>query len=183
VNAEGRPASSREPAKGGDRFVRGVVVLVIAAGGGYALMTALKDKLGPPEAVQPSSSIPAVPVEKAEPSVVEPTPSAVLSAPVETASPSPSAAPAGSRGFWPVQDLELPVDVSVLPDRGLLEIDVSAPHSIYVDGVFIGRGPARRIPLREGSHEVRVRGDGIDAVQAVEVKKGRRARLGPTNVQ
>jgi hypothetical protein len=158
---------------------------LVAATGGYALATAVTSRLGP-RANGPVASVAAPPVvvEKvvpAEPEVsTAPPPSTLGSAPAVTSAtvPEPS-----QSGMWPVQDLELPADVTVQPDRGLLEIDVGAPHSIYVDGVFIGRGPARRIPLREGSHEVRVRGDGVDAVQSIAVRKARRTRLGPTNPQ
>jgi hypothetical protein len=147
-------------------------------------MTALRGRLEA-NMTPPVVSARPVPVEKvapAEPVATAPEPA---SAPAPSAPPVTSSAPVESaeRGVWPVQDLELPADVAVAPDRGLLEIDVAAPHSIYVDGVFIGRGPTRRIPLREGPHEVRVRGDGVDAVQSIEVRKARRVRLGTTNPQ
>lgn len=183
--SEAKAGAASAATSGGIGLLR-VVAVLIAAGGGFALMTALRHGLGPPEApqpvvAQPSPSSMVVPAEKAVPAVPEATLEALQGS--ASASASSTLPDPNSRGFWPVQDIELPNDVTVLPDRGLLEIDVAAPHSIYVDGVFIGRGPTRRIPLREGPHEIRVRGDGVDAVQVVDVRKGRRVRLGTTNAQ
>jgi CheY-like chemotaxis protein len=179
-----RPAAL--PATGGDRFVRAAVVVVVAAGVGYGLMTALRSRLEANMAPPVVSAVP-LPVVKAVPAA----PEATAVEPATLPSPQPATPPVASasvaeptqKGTWPIQDLDMPADVTVAPDRGLLEIDVAAPHSIYVDGVFIGRGPTRRIPLREGSHEVRVRGDGVDAVQSIDVRKARRVRLGTTNSQ
>jgi hypothetical protein len=172
-----------ESAADGARFVRGVVVLLVAAAGGYALMTGLRSRLVA-RTVSTAPSAILIPVEKAAPAEPE---STVSTNPTVVASgtPTPAAASASpsQSGTWPIEDLELPPEVGVLPDRGLLEIEIAAPHSIYVDGVFIGRGPSRRIPLREGPHEVRVRGDGTDVVQTIEVRKARRVRLGTTNPQ
>jgi len=158
-----------------------VAVLVLAAGVGYGAMTVLRSRFEP-NVLAPAKSAATAPLEK-----VAPAPEATATDPVVAPSEPPAAsAPAVEsvqKGVWPVQDLELPSDLAVAPDRGLLEIDVGAPHSIYVDGVFIGRGPARRIPLREGTHEIRVRGDDIDAVQSIDVRKARRVRLGTTNSQ
>jgi hypothetical protein len=162
-------------------LVRGVVVLVLAAGVGYGAMTALRGRLEPNMAppVVPSARIP---VEKAAPAA----PEATTTEPAAAPSVPPSIVPvveSEQPGSWPVQDLELPADVTVAPDRGLLEIEIGAPHSIYVDGVFIGRGPSRRIPLREGPHEIRVRGDGVDTVQSIDIRKARRVRFGTTKSQ
>jgi CheY-like chemotaxis protein len=178
-----RPSQSA-PEPGKDRFARGVVVLVIAAAVSYGLLTALRGRLEP-SATPPAVSAHPVPVEKVAPAEPAATATEPATAPAPSALAAPSAVPVetAQRGVWPVQDMDLPSDVAVAPDRGLLEIDVAAPHSIYVDGVFIGRGPTRRIPLREGPHEVRVRGDGVDAVQSIEVRKARRVRLGTTNPQ
>src|SRR6185436_3370824 len=77
VKAEKSPIRANDPKTGGDRFVRAVAVLVIAAGGDYGLMTTVRNKLGPPEAVQPTS-IPAVPANKVAPAAPEPTPTAEL---------------------------------------------------------------------------------------------------------
>jgi hypothetical protein len=174
------PRATPEPAKGADRFVRGAVVLVLAAGVGYGAMTAVRSRLevnmAPP--VVPSSRAPVQKVVPVAPEATTMQPAAPSAPPAASASPVQSVP-----GVWPVQDLELPSDIVVAPDRGLLEIDVAAPHSIYVDGVFIGRGPTRRIPLREGPHELRVRGDGVDAVQSIDVRKARRVRFGTTNSQ
>lgn len=175
-------APAAERATDGARFVRVVAVLLLAGAAGYALMIPLRTRLVARRAA-PAASAVAVPVDK----VARAEPQAIVTVdPIVVASALPAAAVSASAsqpGVWPVQDLELPSDVAVLPDRGLLEIEIRAPDSIYVDGVFIGRGPSRRIPLREGAHEVRVRGDGTDVVQTIEVRKARRVRLGTTNPQ
>jgi hypothetical protein len=75
------------------------------------------------------------------------------------------------------EDLELPAGLTVSQDRGLLEVDVDQSISVYVDGVFIGKGPVRQVPLREGAHEIHVQGDSVDMVQPIQVHRGRRARV------
>lgn len=76
-------------------------------------------------------------------------------------------------------ELGLPDGISVAPDKGLLEINTAGGHKIYVDDVFIGRGPVRRIPLKAGSHSVVLRLDGDEDKASVEVLAGRRVRFEP----
>jgi hypothetical protein len=73
--------------------------------------------------------------------------------------------------------LDLPPDLAVGADKGLLDIDTGAAHSIYVDDVFVGRGPQRRVPLRAGKHQVRLRLEGDESAIEVTVQTGRRTRL------
>lgn len=177
--------TSAEPTRSGGQLFGVVVALVLAAVVGFKAMSAVR-RLLDPTVVARSSPAPAeaIAVDKLVPvpsKVVAPQVSAPLSAAPPAASDRAAVTPAEAP--YVAEDLELPADVAVLPDRGLLEMNVSAPHSIYIDGVFIGRGPTRRIPLREGPHEVRVRGEGVDAVQSILVRKGRRVRLEPANTK
>jgi hypothetical protein len=54
---------------------------------------------------------------------------------------------------------------------------VESGQSVYVDGVFIGRGPIRQVPLREGAHEIRIQGESTDLAQPIEVHRGRRTHV------
>ena len=74
-------------------------------------------------------------------------------------------------------DVDLPDGLSVPPGKGLLEVDSGGQHKLYVDNVFVGRGPLRRIPLDPGAHQVQTQLDGTEEVHSVTVIAGRRARL------
>lgn len=76
-------------------------------------------------------------------------------------------------------ELGLPDGITVAADKGLLEINTAGGHKIYVDDVFIGRGPVRRIPLKAGSHSVVLKLDGDEDKASVEVLAGRRVRFEP----
>lgn len=73
--------------------------------------------------------------------------------------------------------LPLPPGVNVAAGQGLLEIDSGNNHVIYVDGVFVGRGPLRRVTLPPGPHTVRVSLGSEQHEQIVEVPKDARVRL------
>src|SRR5690606_20169382 len=93
-----------------------------------------------------------------------------------------AAAPPGQervvkKTYGKVTDLDLPDGLSVPPGKGLLEVDSGGQHKLYVDNVFVGRGPLRRIPIEPGSHQVQTQLDGVEEVHTVEVAVGRRARL------
>jgi hypothetical protein len=76
-------------------------------------------------------------------------------------------------------DLGLPEGITVAADKGLLEINTGGGHKIYVDDVFIGRGPVRRVPLKSGSHKVMLKLDGDEDEGTVAVVAGRRVRFEP----
>jgi len=63
------------------------------------------------------------------------------------------------------------------PGKGVIEVVTGERELIYVDGVFAGRGPLRRIPVVPGPHEVAVRSGGSEqSVTAhVEAAQGTRA--------
>jgi len=170
--ARGRARRTRDgktpavPARGGSKDLGGnlgiAAVMVVAAVVTYGLVTGVRTML---------AESPAKPAESAS---VAPT--------------SPPSAPSSASSVAPVasapvlsslraEDLELPAGLTVSQDRGLLEVDVDQTISVYVDGVFIGKGPVRQVPLREGAHEIHVQGASVDMVQPIVVHRGRRARV------
>jgi CheY-like chemotaxis protein len=114
----------------------------------------------------------------------DPPPPAPRAAPVAPG-PVASAVPAGVK--TPVQaraadqlvviDRELPSEIAVTAGKGLLEVSAGSRHRIYVDGVFIGPGPLRRVPLSPGRHEVKVTLDGVDLVTSCEIRADRRTAV------
>jgi hypothetical protein len=100
------------------------------------------------------------------------------------AAPPPSAARPAAVKVEPVEvqattrDLELPAGIPVAADKGLLEIEIGGQDAIYVDGVFVGLGPTRRVPLPPGRHEIEVRSGGVARSRHVaDVRQTRRVRL------
>jgi CheY-like chemotaxis protein len=79
------------------------------------------------------------------------------------------------------EDLPLPQGTVLSPGQGLLDIETGGREAIFVDGVELGRGPALRIALAPGVHEVRLRVRGEDRVRFVLIRTGRRARLAITS--
>lgn len=75
-----------------------------------------------------------------------------------------------------VEQLPLPEGLS-WPGKGLIEVVTGGRELIYVDGVFTGRGPLRRIPIAPGQHEVVLRTEAGESKHAVSVTLDRRARL------
>lgn len=73
--------------------------------------------------------------------------------------------------------LPLPEEVQIGGDKGLLEINSGGRHKIYVGGVFVGRGPVRRVPLPPGEHEVRIQTEAREQRYQVTLEAGRRVRL------
>jgi hypothetical protein len=101
----------------------------------------------------------------------------------EEAESQPVAPPAGKtvRNKQPatpaaVETLALPEGMS-WPDKGLIEVVTEGRELVYVDGVFTGRGPLRRIPIPPGSHEVVVRTEGQERNVRLDVSTGKRARV------
>lgn len=74
-------------------------------------------------------------------------------------------------------ELPLPEGLTVPQGKGLLEVDSGGQHKLYVDNVFVGRGPLRRIPIDPGTHQLQTQLDGIEEVHSVDVVAGRRVRL------
>lgn len=70
---------------------------------------------------------------------------------------------------------EMPQGMS-WPGKGLIEVVTSQDELVYVDGVFTGRGPLRRIPVSPGEHEVSIRADGKERKGSVEVQANKNTR-------
>jgi len=62
------------------------------------------------------------------------------------------------------------------PGKGLLEVVTSEDELVYVDGVFTGRGPLRRVPVTPGEHEVSIRKEGSERHGTAAVELGRTTR-------
>jgi hypothetical protein len=63
------------------------------------------------------------------------------------------------------------------PGRGLLEVVTSERELVYVDGIFIGRGPLRRIPLLPGKHGILIRNGGTERGTEAELRVGASTRV------
>jgi hypothetical protein len=80
-----------------------------------------------------------------------------------------------------VAELDLPEGLTVLPGRGVLEIQVTGAELVTVAGVAVGSGPIRQVPLAAGIHAVQIEGPGLDWKGQVAVTAGRRTRIsGPS---
>ena len=62
------------------------------------------------------------------------------------------------------------------PGKGLIEVVTSEDELVYVDGVFTGRGPLRRVPVTPGEHEVSIRKEGSMRQGTANVEPGRTTR-------
>jgi len=62
------------------------------------------------------------------------------------------------------------------PGKGLIEVVTSEDELVYVDGVFTGRGPLRRVPVTPGEHEVSIRKEGSMRQGTAKVEPGRTTR-------
>lgn len=88
----------------------------------------------------------------------------------ESEKPSLSAPPA-----METEVTEMPQGMS-WPGKGLIEVVTSQDELVYVDGVFTGRGPLRRIPVSPGEHEVSIRADGKERKGSVKVVADKNTR-------
>jgi hypothetical protein len=157
-----RPASSKAPAKAarapvaapapseGSGWLRTALFSLLAAGASYYAITMISARFAP--------SKPAPAADVAEPAPVAPVP--VVPTPVAPSAPKPQLT---------TTDSPLPPGTDVPVGNGLLEIQVPDGTAIRVDGEYLGMGPARRVPLAPGSHQLTL-GDG--ASQSVLVKAG-----------
>lgn len=62
------------------------------------------------------------------------------------------------------------------PGKGLIEVVTSTDELVYVDGVFTGRGPLRRIPVSPGDHEISIRTEGSERKGTVQVQANKSTR-------
>jgi hypothetical protein len=166
--AAASPATGQEEA---GSWMGGVAVALIAGASTFALFHALST--GERVAPRPAS-------------VASAAPEAPRAEELPTGAPTVAASrvePAALGVVATVEELALPAGLAVQPDRGLLEVESGADASISVDGVVLGAGPLRQLPVREGSHEVHVQSAGADVTRTVDVKKGRRTRVAVTSAR
>jgi hypothetical protein len=148
-----RPVSSRAPSKAAPKappppaengsWLRTGVFAILAAGASYYGVTMLSSLVSGPTAA-PSALASGASVASA----VAPVPSPVV-----------SAALAPTKPQVVTTQTPLPPDAGVPKGNGLLEIQVPEGTPIRVDGEYLGMGPARRVPLPPGQHELTF-GDG-----------------------
>jgi hypothetical protein len=81
----------------------------------------------------------------------------------------------GKPAAMQVELVEMPEGLS-WPGKGLIEVVTSEEELIYVDGVFTGRGPLRRIPVSPGEHEVSIRSGGLQRTGKVQVQENKNTR-------
>lgn len=141
-----------------------------AALDGSALEETALDEAASDNVASDASGEPARAKGKARPSASAKTTGAA--APPATASLSGSSAD----GSVTREQLALP-DGLGWPGKGLIEVVTPGRELIYVDGVFTGRGPLRRIPVSPGSHEVVLRTETSERRTTVDVLVDRRSRL------
>lgn len=145
-----QPIASEAASEGGG-WLRTVLFSLMAAGATYYGVTML---FGAP----PETPAPAVDASAVAPAPVPVVPSAV-------------APPAAPKPMFSTTESPLPPGTDVPAGHGLLEIKVPEGTAIRVDGEYLGMGPARRVPLGPGAHQLTL-GDGPP--QNVLVKAGQR---------
>lgn len=120
-----------------------------------------------------SSTAPAIPelgeLSKASPGARTTTPKA--NAPAADG----SGTPAGPPPAMATEVIALPPGMA-WPGKGLLEVVTSEDELVYVDGVFTGRGPLRRVPVTPGEHEVSIRKEGSVRQGTAKVEPNRTTR-------
>lgn len=97
---------------------------------------------------------------------------------------SPNGEEAAQSSEKPAQSGPAPMETEVTempkgmswPGKGLIEVVTSQEELVYVDGVFTGRGPLRRIPVSPGEHEVSIRMDGKERKGSVKVLADKNTR-------
>ena len=76
-----------------------------------------------------------------------------------------------------IEMLPLSAGTDVPAGQGQLEVLTPDKVVLYVDGVFVGRGPVRRMALEPRAHEL-VIGEGADRIDArFEIKAGTLTRV------
>jgi CheY-like chemotaxis protein len=146
--------------------VVGLAVLTILAGfTSFSVIRAVVDSRVQGPAVEGEGEV------SAEPASTAPSPAEAPPASAEGVGSPPAPGRAVEVG------LELPEGLELGSGKGLLDLETGDHDAIYVDGVFVGRGPARRVPIAAGTHEVRLRRDDEDVTHTVEVRAGTRTRL------
>lgn len=150
--------------------LRPMLVVTAAAMGAFVGMNHLA-KWVAPESERQTQVLPSQPATAGSaPNLAAPLPEDLMAAP-------PGEEKVQRKTEAKVSDLDLPEGLTVPAGKGLLEVDSGGQHKLYVDNVFVGRGPLRRIPIDPGTHQVQTQLDGVEEVHSVPVTAGRRARL------
>jgi hypothetical protein len=82
----------------------------------------------------------------------------------------------------PKKPTEMQVEMAPMPEglswpgKGLVEVVTSEDELIYVDDVFTGRGPLRRVPVSPGSHEISIKSGAITREGTVSVSPNQTTR-------
>ncbi len=154
--------AATEPSKtrGGSRWLRSLGTLGAASAAAAVAYLGVRSLMAPLTA-----ELPEAPAAAAVTTAELPAAPAVVPPPT----PQPTAEPAAK---LEVSYGDPPQDINLDQDKGLLELVTSQRHSIYVDQVFVGRGPKRRVPLGAGRHEVRLKLNSTEIVQEIEVRTG-----------
>ncbi|HVJ19088.1 MAG TPA: response regulator [Polyangiaceae bacterium] len=102
-------------------------------------------------------------------------PEAAASAPLLPPPPAPK--PTAVAAQPKTETLPLPTGIEVQNGLGLLEVEVSEPLALYIDGEFVGKVVLRRAPLQPGRHQVTI-GEGADGqTVSVDITVGARTRV------
>jgi hypothetical protein len=170
------PPRSEAPASAPSSPLRVALITLAAAAVSYGVVryAVAPDSAGPAESAS-SSAAPSVAAAGAvaAPEAAQPGKGLDNSQPKG----SPLTASTKSAGGARTVDLPLPPGVVITKSKGLLEVETGGKQAIYVDDVFVGRGPMRRVPLEPGSHNVELR-DGVKIQRhSVNIVQGRRARM------
>ncbi len=74
-----------------------------------------------------------------------------------------------------IETLPMPTGLDY-PGKGLIEVVTAEDELIYVNGVFIGRGPLRRVPVSPGEHAISIRNGSGERKGALTIEAGRCSR-------
>jgi hypothetical protein len=75
------------------------------------------------------------------------------------------------------ETLPLPAGIQVQSGLGLLEVEVSEPLALYVDGEFVGKVVLRRVPLQPGRHQMTIGEGERGKTVSVDITVGARTRV------
>ncbi|MBX3183795.1 MAG: response regulator [Polyangiaceae bacterium] len=153
-------ASEPKKSRGGSRWLRSLGTVGAAGAAAVVAYLGVRSLMAPLTAELPEP-----------PAAAAVDPAEVPSAPAVVPPPAPAPVPEPAAKLQ-VSYGDAPQDITLDTDKGLLELTTSQRHSIYVDQVFVGRGPRRRVPLGAGRHEVRLKLNTTEIVQEIEVRPG-----------
>lgn len=162
------PLSEPHSGKPSRKFI-GPLAALAALGLTYVLSTSSLVALGP-RLARSSPRVPDLGSLGAKARTSEPGPSPSLAAPA-TATPAPvEQEPLIETG-------PLPEGLPPYPGKGLIEVVTSERELIYVDSIFLGRGPLRRVPVLPGEHAIKIRSGGTEKDTSAVVHPAKTTRV------